>query len=122
MLIQTKTLLWRLLALLALGLGIIGAFLPIMPTVPFVLVAAWAGGKGWPELEAYLLAHPTFGKPIRNWRERGAVSLKAKILATAMVSVSVTMLWVSPIPLLGQSIVTGLMVCVMLWLWTRPNA
>ncbi|HPU51492.1 MAG TPA: DUF454 family protein, partial [Burkholderiaceae bacterium] len=48
--------LWRLLALLCVVLGLIGVILPGLPTVPFLLVAAWAGGRGWPRLEAWLLA------------------------------------------------------------------
>lgn len=41
-------LLWRALALLSVLLGLIGIVLPGLPTVPFLLLAAWAGGKGWP--------------------------------------------------------------------------
>ena len=47
-------LLWRLLALLSLALGALGVVLPVLPTVPFLLLAAWAAGKGWPALETWL--------------------------------------------------------------------
>ena len=68
--------LWRVLALLSLALAIAGAVLPVLPTVPFLLVAAAAAGRGWPQLEAWLLAHPRYGPPIRRWRERGAGQLR----------------------------------------------
>ena len=44
----------------------IGAVLPGLPTVPFLLVAAWAGGKGWPALEVKLLNHPRYGPTLRR--------------------------------------------------------
>ena len=52
------TLLWRTLALAALALGLLGVFVPGLPTVPFLLVAAWAGSRGWTWLEQWLLNHP----------------------------------------------------------------
>ncbi len=56
--VQTlKTLLWRCLAVTALLLALIGVFLPVMPTVPFLLLAAWAASKGWPQLEIWLVDH-----------------------------------------------------------------
>ena len=61
-----KLVLWRMLALLTLLLGLIGVFVPGLPTVPFLLVAAWAGGHGWPALERWLLAHPKHGPAIRR--------------------------------------------------------
>lgn len=121
MLRQTQILLWRLLAIISLILGVIGAFLPIMPTVPFVLVAAWAGGHGWPALEHYLLNHPKYGHHIRDWRERGAVSRKAKYIAIFMMSCSATGLWFSPAPLWAKWGVSLTMATVALWLSLRPE-
>ncbi|MCB5187816.1 YbaN family protein [Methylobacillus caricis] len=121
MLQQTKIFLWRILAVIALILGVIGAFLPIMPTVPFVLMAAWAGGHGWPQLEHYLLNHPKYGCYIRQWREHGAVSRKAKCFAIFMMSCSGVMLWFSPAPLWSKWAVTLTMASVALWLWLRPE-
>ncbi|MBL8506445.1 YbaN family protein [Methylobacillus glycogenes] len=121
MLEQTKTILWRILAVISLILGVIGAFLPIMPTVPFVLVAAWAGGQGWPELERYLLNHPRYGQHIRQWRENGAVSRKAKCFAVFMMSCSSIMLWFSPAPLWSKWAVSLTMAAVAIWLVLRPE-
>ena len=55
---KARQLLWRLLALLSLGAGLVGLFLPVMPTVPFVLLAAWCFSRGSARWEAWLLAHP----------------------------------------------------------------
>ena len=55
---RIASLLWRGLAVLSLLLGIVGAMLPVLPTVPFLLLAAWAASKGWPALEIWLWRRP----------------------------------------------------------------
>ena len=114
-------LLWRALAVLSVALAIIGAVLPVLPTVPFLILAAWAGGKGWPALETWLLEHAHFGPGIRRWRERGAVPRRAKWLATVMMTGSAVMLALSPLPLVVKVGVPSVMVVVAIWLWRRPE-
>ncbi|MFO6421577.1 YbaN family protein [Hylemonella sp. W303a] len=114
-------LLWRVLAVVCVALGVIGAFLPVMPTVVFLLVAAWAAGKGWPQLEVWLLTHPRHGASIRAWRERGAVPRRAKWLASLMMGVSSVALAASPLALWWRIGLPLGMGCVALWLWTRPE-
>lgn len=63
------------------GLGIAGAFLPLLPTTIFLILAAGCFGKSSPRLEAWLLNHPRFGPSIRAWRANGAIPRKAKVLA-----------------------------------------
>ncbi len=121
MLQHTKTILWRTLALICLALGVIGLLLPVVPTVPFLLAAAWAGGKGWPALEAWLLAHPALGPPIRDWRAHGAIPRRAKWLATVMMCGSATILWLAPVPPWLRWGVYATMASVCLWMWLRPE-
>ena len=118
---RITTLLWRLLAALALLLGLIGIVVPGLPTVPFLLVSAWAGGKGWPALEAWLLAHPRHGPVIRRWREHGAVPRRAKWAASLMMLLSAAVLWLSPLPLAARLGIPLFMACVAAWLWRRPE-
>lgn len=89
------------LGLLALSLGIAGAFLPVLPTVPFVLLAAWAFGAADPRLEAWLLAHPRLGPGVRRWRDAGAISRRAKLSAALGVLAGAALVgWtVEPLPL-----------------------
>lgn len=115
-------LLWRALAVLSVTLAVIGAVLPVMPTVPFLILAAWAGGKGWPALEAWLLDHAHFGPHIRQWRERGAVPRRAKWLATIMMTGSAVMMQFTPLPLAVRIGVPAVMAAVALWLWRRPES
>jgi uncharacterized membrane protein YbaN (DUF454 family) len=119
---HTRLLLWRTLASVSLLLGLVGVVLPVLPTVPFLLLAAWAGGRGWPSLEARLLAHPRHGPVIRQWRERGAVPRRAKWLATVMMLGSAVLLWWSPVAPWVRGAVYLVLLGVALWLWRRPEA
>jgi uncharacterized membrane protein YbaN (DUF454 family) len=76
-----RRLLWLCLGWLALGLGLLGVVLPILPTTPFMLVAAAAFAKSSPRFHRWLVEHPTFGPPVRDWRAHGAISRRAKVLA-----------------------------------------
>ena len=116
------TTLWRALALVCIALAVIGVVLPVIPTVPFLIVAAWAGSRGWPRLETWLLEHPRHGPALRRWRDRGAVPRRAKWLATTMMALSAAMLAVSPVAWWLKLAVPVLMTCVALWLWRRPDA
>ena len=118
---QTQQFLWRVLAIMALVIGIVGIALPILPTVPFLIFAAFAGGKGWPALERWLLAHPTYGPHIQSWRQHGAVPIRAKIIATLMMCGSAIGLLVFGVPRWAILSVAVVLICVLLWLWTRPN-
>lgn len=111
---------WWLLAWANLGLAIAGAMLPVLPSVPFVLVAAWAAARGSPALHERLLADPRFGPVIRNWRAHGAVGRRAKWLATASMSLSALLVfWLAP---WGAALFAcANMALVALWLWLRPE-
>ena len=113
---------WRVVAIVCVVIGFVGVFVPGLPTVPFLLVAAWAAGRGWPALERWLLDHPRHGDSIRRWRERGAVPRRAKWAASAMMVVSAAILAASPLPLWTRLAVPALMAAVALWLWRRPEA
>ncbi len=76
------------LAWCCVGLGIIGAFLPVMPTTIFIIIAAWAFAKSSPEREQWLLNHARFGPALRNWREHRVIPLRAKCMAYSMITLS----------------------------------
>lgn len=116
-----QLILWRSLALACVVLGLIGVVLPGLPTVPFLLVAAWSGGKGWPALETWLLNHPRHGPAIRRWREHGAVPRRAKWFATLMMITSAGLMGLSPAPLWAKLGVPVFMAGVAVWLWRRPE-
>lgn len=63
---------------LSLGLGALGILLPILPTVPFVILAAFCFARSSPALEKRLVDHPSFGPHIEAWRTRRAISRQGK--------------------------------------------
>jgi uncharacterized membrane protein YbaN (DUF454 family) len=114
-------LLYLCLAYGCLGLGAAGIFLPLLPTTPFLLVAAWAAARGSPRLEHWLHHHSPFAPILAAWREQRAVPLRAKWLACLLMAGSwLFMLYIhSPWPAL---IFTGLLfTAVGAFLFTRPD-
>ena len=91
--------LWLLGGALSLLVGVVGIFLPLLPTTPLVLLAAFCFSRGSKRWEAWMLAHPRFGPMVRDWRANRAVPLRAKQFATVMMAISsVATWWVIPSP------------------------
>lgn len=112
--------LWSFAGFAALALGTIGIALPLLPTVPLYILAAFCFARGNPVWEARLLAHPRYGPHLIAWRERGAVSRHGKIAATATFAVSILLgAWLLAWPWL---LLPPAVAAVTLgWLWTRPE-
>jgi uncharacterized membrane protein YbaN (DUF454 family) len=108
-------------AVMSLALGIIGAFVPVMPTVPFVLLAAWAAARSSPRLSHWLENHPRMGPHIRDWRSGGVVSRPAKWMATAMMASGGAIMMIVVRPLWVPLAVIAIMTTVGVWLWRRPE-
>jgi uncharacterized membrane protein YbaN (DUF454 family) len=109
------------LALLSLGMAVVGIFLPVVPTVPFVLLAAWAAARSSPKLNAWLEAHPRMGPMIVDWRRGGVVRRGAKWTASGLMGLSaVSMLVLFPGRWLPY-VAIACMATVLVWLWRRPE-
>ena len=81
---------YRCLGFTALGLGIVGAFLPLLPTTGFILLAAWSFSKSSQKWHTLLLNHQLFGPLIQQWQQQRCIPQKAKILAIASILLSGT--------------------------------
>lgn len=114
---------WLLLAFAALSLamGVIGIFVPGLPTTVFVLMAGWAAARSSPRLHAWLWRHPLFGSILRNWANGGCVSRRAKWSATLLMALCAVILVVSSAPRWAAVTASVCMACVLLWLWRRPE-
>lgn len=113
--------LWGAAGVLALAAGIVGIFLPLLPTTPFVLLAAFCFSRGSARLEAWLLAHPRLGPPIAEWRARRAIPLRAKQLAWTMMAVgSAVSAWL--LPLRWAWLPAACCLAVGLWMWRLPTS
>lgn len=86
-------LLWLCIGWMSVSLGVIGAALPVVPTVPFLLLAAWAFSRSSPELRERIRSHPKYGPSIRAWQERGVISVVAKTWAVVAMSAGVCLTW-----------------------------
>ena len=113
--------LWLLAGACSLLAGIVGIFLPLLPTTPFVLLAAFCFSRGSQRCESWLLQHPRFGPMVRDWRANRAVPLRAKQLATVMMALGSAWAWWAMPP--GIRWLPAL-VCagVAAWLWSLPTA
>lgn len=116
-----KTIFWKLLVVIFLGLAYLGTILPLLPTTIFLILATWAASKGWPEYYEKLLNHPKYGHILRNWREHGTVPRKIKYIAITMMLVSASLLFLLHTPLWVKVISLGSMSIVAIWLWLRPE-
>ncbi len=106
--------------LLSVGLAVVGAVLPLMPTVPFLLCAAYCFARSNPEWERRLLDHPHWGPYIVDWRDRGAISRKAKTLAiVGMAAGAVFTYFTLGSPWYFASV--AILVVVGAWIATRPE-
>jgi uncharacterized membrane protein YbaN (DUF454 family) len=119
---QTQNILWRVAALAAFAIGIVGIAIPVLPTVPFLILSAWAASKGWPSFETWLLDHRLYGPHIRSWRERGIVPRTAKIWAVLTMTASGVLLQLLDVPTWLQLGAPLMMAVVAVWLWRRPES
>jgi uncharacterized protein len=111
---------YLLLGISALLLGAAGAVLPLLPTVPFLILAAFCFARSSPALEHRLLHHPLIGPHIIAWRRRGAISRRGKRAALAAFALSAglgfaLLSWPWPLLPLAAALVGGA------WIWRRPD-
>ncbi len=104
------------------GLGVIGIFLPVMPTTIFLLIALWAFARSSPRFHQWLLDHPTLGHYITDWTEHRIIPVRAKIVALTLMSLSLAWLWfASNAPMFVNVLVTAILAAVATFILTRPS-
>lgn len=114
---------WFILGWVMVGLGIVGALLPVMPTTIFLILAAGCFSHSSPRFEKWLLDHKWFGPSIRRWRERRAIPRKAKIVAIAsMAGGYAVLLFTANPPWWIDLIVAAALIACAAYVATRPDA
>lgn len=112
---------WLLAGGFAVMMGILGIILPLLPTTPFLLLAAFCFARGSERLHHWLISHKVLGPPIRDWENHGAISSRAKRMAFITIAL---------VPLITYAFGAGLHIiliqivvlsCVTLFIATRPR-
>lgn len=113
--------LWNLLGGLALLLGAIGVFLPVLPTTPFVLLAAFAFTRGSPKLRHWLTTHRIFGPIIADWEARGAIATPYKLFACTLMIAAFAASFVAGLSALLLTIQAVCLCSAATYILTRPS-
>lgn len=110
-----------LVGVLSLGLGAVGAFLPLLPTVPLMILAAFCFARSSPTLERRIVEYPLLKPHIASWRERRAISRKGKVAAFVAFAASAALgLALLPFPTMLVPAIVGVIGSV--WIASRENA
>ena len=114
--------LWGSCGLISLALGLLGTVVPLLPTVPFLILAAFCFARSSERLHGWLMTHPRFGPMIDDWQARGAINLRVKRISTlsivAVFAFSLIMDLRPTILVIQALVLSG----VMIFIWSRPNA
>ena len=103
-------------------IGVIGAFLPVLPTTVFMILALWAFSKSSERFHDWLYQHKLFGPPLQKWKQYHVIPLQAKVLAISMMSISFTYLvFYRNIDLVWISLTAILMLYAMWFILTKPS-
>ena len=113
---------WRLLGGVSLFLGAIGVVLPLLPTTPFVILAAFCFAKSAPVLHAWLVGNPTFGPAIAQWQAKGAIAPRHKAMAVGMMGAAFVAALAFGAPAYALVVQVVFMGGAALFVLTRPNS
>jgi hypothetical protein len=103
-------------------LGIIGAFLPVLPTTPFLILAAFCYARSSPRFYNWLMNHPKFGPDLRRWVISGSIRRQTKIVAISLLTISLTISILFVVPIVAVKWLLGVIgVAVAGFIATRPE-
>ncbi|MGM0585669.1 MAG: YbaN family protein [Pseudomonadota bacterium] len=112
---------WLSLGGLSVGLGVIGAALPLLPTVPFLLLAAFSFARSSPRLHAWLIEHPRLGPPIRDWQDTGSIRRRVKWVSTLTLFAAFAIALAGGMPGWALAIQVACLSGAGVFIWTRPE-
>ncbi len=112
---------WFIGGAVSFALGALGIVLPLLPTVPFLLLAAFCFAQSSNRAHEWLRNHQTFGPPINDWNENGAIRKPAKIAASVCIVAGFAISVGLDVALWALALQAGILACVALFIWTRPN-
>jgi uncharacterized membrane protein YbaN (DUF454 family) len=113
---------WFVLAWISFVVGIIGAFLPILPTTPFLILSAYLFSKSSPRFHKWLLELPLAGEGIKDWQNNRVIKTRAKVLCSIMILISLVIIGMNAsIHLAVKLIVALILISVWSFVVTRKS-
>ncbi len=107
---------------ISVGLGLAGVFLPLLPTTPFILLAAWCFMKSSASAHVWIYSHPVLGKALTDWETKRAISRSTKVIAVCTILLSVALIWLKVHDEWIRNSVTLLLTGVSIFILTRKSA
>jgi uncharacterized membrane protein YbaN (DUF454 family) len=113
---------WVIAGWISFAVGIIALAIPVVPTVPFMIVAAFCFSRGSPRLHSWIIHHPKFGKPILEWEQHGLIRSRTKIITTVLIAGScVSSFLIFPVPRPVKIALAVIFPLVLIFVWSRPS-
>lgn len=112
---------WLILGGLAVALGAVGLVLPVLPTVPFLLLATFAFARSSQRLHGWIMRHPLYGPPIRDWQHRGSIARRVKVIACLSMAGGFAIAVLLNLPPLVLAAQAAVLLAVASYLVTRPE-
>ncbi len=112
--------LWLLTGLASVAIGAIGVVVPLLPTTPFLLVAAFAFARSSTRLNSWLREHRSFGPLIENWHRDGSIDRKVKRTAIIVILITPVITWLFGVPLWLIACQLAVLSAAAIFILTRP--
>lgn len=110
------------LGFLFVGLGLLGAILPVLPTTPILLLAAFCFARSSERLHRWLLERPVVGPVISDWEQYRVIERRPKLLASTLIVVLMSYpVFVQPLPLIVKMLLVATAVGVLTFIWSCPS-
>ena len=104
------------------SMGLVGVFLPVLLTTPFMLLALWSFSKSSEKFHHWLYHHPVFGPPLRLWEEHSVIPLYAKIIVITFMLISISVMVIySPLEHWLQVMIAVLMLAAAIYVLGKPS-
>jgi len=114
-------LLWAMAGVLFVAVGTVGVILPLLPTTPFLLLAAYCFARSSPKLHDWLLNHRSFGPMISNWDRYGSIDRRSKCIAMIVILMTLGISVAIGVPWWALASQTVVLVIVSSFILTRPE-